>query len=452
MKKKKSKINQKVKSAIFTAVLAIIVISLFYYLIAKESSNNQSEDSSSPVAIVNGGKITENDLDKEYSKISEEYQALVSKDQLLDQLINKKLVLQEANNQDILVSDSEIEEQLNIVKQQFPTEELFMEALEQQGLTLEIMGIQIEETILINKLLNQTVISDIEVSEQEISEYYTGNNEQFTAKEGEIRVAHILAESEEEAGEIISILKNGRNFQDLAQAVSKDPSAEFNKGDLGFFSQGTMVAEFEDEAFSLKVGQISEPVKTEFGYHIIKRLPNIISLNEAKDGISAVILNSKQSESIEGYISELRDNADIKLSEEIAPLGAAIQEETEIENEFKETSDEICTEDEKPIIRMYTSSTCEKCRDIEIAFRNTVQTYDVVVKEWELDTGDNLYTSEIETSMTSSEYELLKKYNPSFAVPAYVFGCRYVRIGNAFAEPDYLEEEKIFMETIERII
>ena len=101
MKKKKSKINQKVKSAIFTAVLAIIVISLFYYLIAKESSNNQSEDSSSPVAIVNGGKITENDLDKEYSKISEEYQALVSKDQLLDQLINKKLVLQEANNQDI---------------------------------------------------------------------------------------------------------------------------------------------------------------------------------------------------------------------------------------------------------------------------------------------------------------------------------------------------------------
>ncbi len=85
----------------------------------------------------------------------------------------------------------------------------------------------------------------------------------------EIRASHILVDSEEEALKIKNELENGASFEALAKKYSKCPSKEVG-GDLGFFGKGVMVKEFEDAAFSLDVGKISEPVKTQFGYHIIK--------------------------------------------------------------------------------------------------------------------------------------------------------------------------------------
>ncbi|MBM3229828.1 peptidylprolyl isomerase [Candidatus Parvarchaeota archaeon] len=85
----------------------------------------------------------------------------------------------------------------------------------------------------------------------------------------EIRASHILLDTQEEAQSVLKMIGEGRKFEDMARKFSKCPSNEVG-GDLGFFGKGQMVKEFEDAAFSLPVGQVSTPVKTEFGYHLIK--------------------------------------------------------------------------------------------------------------------------------------------------------------------------------------
>ena len=85
----------------------------------------------------------------------------------------------------------------------------------------------------------------------------------------QIRASHILVSTLDKAREIRTELENGKSFEELAEKHSECPSGK-EGGDLGFFSKGQMVKEFEDAAFSLDIGEISEPVKTQFGYHIIK--------------------------------------------------------------------------------------------------------------------------------------------------------------------------------------
>ncbi len=84
-----------------------------------------------------------------------------------------------------------------------------------------------------------------------------------------VRASHILVPNLQAAQKVLHELKNGKDFGELAKEFSTCPSRE-NDGDLGFFGKGQMVKEFEEAAFSMKVGELSEPVKTEFGYHIIK--------------------------------------------------------------------------------------------------------------------------------------------------------------------------------------
>ncbi len=85
----------------------------------------------------------------------------------------------------------------------------------------------------------------------------------------EVRASHILVKTEQEAKDLLNEIKNGTSFADIAQSKSLCPSGQ-NGGDLGFFGKGVMVKEFEDAAFSLEVGQVSEPVQTQFGWHLIQ--------------------------------------------------------------------------------------------------------------------------------------------------------------------------------------
>ena len=85
----------------------------------------------------------------------------------------------------------------------------------------------------------------------------------------EVRASHILVKTENEASELLSQIKAGKDFAELAKAHSDCPSGQ-QGGDLGFFTRGRMVKEFEDAAFSMETGQVSEPVGTQFGFHLIK--------------------------------------------------------------------------------------------------------------------------------------------------------------------------------------
>ena len=434
-KKKKSK---KLKSAIYTIILAVVVISIFTYLILTE---NKGTVEGTSIVMVNGEPITDAELESEFQKLPPQYQSLITKEDLLDQIIDRKLLFQEAESLGIDASEDEIDEQLDIVRQQFPTEEIFLEILDEQNLSIEDIKDQIKDQIIINKLLNKTVFNDIEVSVEEIEEYYDENIDQFKAPSDNIRASHILVESSEDAKEIIGRLKDGEEFEDLAVEYSIDPSVAVNKGDLGFFSEGMMVEEFEKAAFSLNVGQVKGPVETQFGFHIIKRLPDEISLEDASDEITLILSQSKQSEEIEGYIEDLREKAKIEY----------IEEESPVRNEFVEVDDSFCEESKMPIIRVYTTSKCDNCMNILPALKSAIGDKDVVLKILELDTGDNLETEIVESSLTKTEYGILKKYNPEVAVPAYVIDCKYVRIGNAYKDIMIDNEIDAFKEVLDLI-
>ncbi|MCR5346667.1 MAG: peptidylprolyl isomerase [Fretibacterium sp.] len=165
-------------------------------------------------------------------------------------------------------------------------------------------------------------IRDITVSDEETRRFYDENTAQFKQPE-RIHARHILlkddAESADKIAKVQADLKAGVSFDEVAKAVSVCPSAQ-QGGDLGEFQKGQMVPEFETAAFALKnVGDISEPVKSQFGWHIIKlegRVPeSVMPYDEVKDQITQELQKTKSSERIRARIDELKKTYKVEILE-----------------------------------------------------------------------------------------------------------------------------------------
>ncbi len=434
-KKKKKRKGRKIIKKISAVVVLVALLAVILYFALRISPKEET------VAVVNGESITKNELNRRYNMLSEQYKLFVTKDAFLDRVIESKLLLQEARRRGIDVSNEEVENEIDELKKR-STAEAFNEFLNKNNLSLEELKEMIKEQLIINKLLNQTVFSRIDISKSKIEDYYRKNKDLFQAKEGEIRVRHILVQSEEEAKEILRELQKGVSFEELAKTRSIDIGSAKRGGDLGFIRRGQTVKEFEDAAFRLKVKQISPIVKTSFGYHIIKREADIIPFSEAKEQIKEMLTEETSNLAIETYIQQLKSNATIIKGE--------VKVTNKIES-FKKTDDNICKENGKPVIRLFSTSKCEPCNWIKETFDGLAKKYDnIVVYHWQLDTGDNLISEEKEKAIPKKEIEIFKKYNPKSTVPTYIFGCKFVRIGNAY---ESLEEEQAeFDRVIEKLI
>ncbi|MDA8232494.1 MAG: peptidyl-prolyl cis-trans isomerase [Magnetospirillum sp.] len=150
-----------------------------------------------------------------------------------------------------------------------------------------------------------------DVTDAMLKERYDQFVAQFKPQE-EIRARHILVESEDQAKAIIADLKSGAKFEDIAKAKSKDPSAQQNGGELGYFTKAEMVPQFADAAFNLKAGEISQPVKTQFGWHVIevedRRMSSPPSFDEAKP----MLREQVSGQMAQKIVGELRDKAKVK--------------------------------------------------------------------------------------------------------------------------------------------
>lgn len=178
-----------------------------------------------------------------------------------------------------------------------------------------LQGIEKMKASMLKQYAMNKLLGDIIVTENEVVNYYVSNKSQFNTPPS-VKASHILVDNLQKAEEIMNEIKEGLSFEDAAKKYSSCPSSE-QGGDLGYFSSGMMVPEFENTAFEMKIGDISAPVKTQFGYHIIKlfdkKEESIKPLEEIKDQLTNHILAKKQQDVYLDSINKLKEKYEVKL-------------------------------------------------------------------------------------------------------------------------------------------
>jgi|GEM_PF-423762 peptidyl-prolyl cis-trans isomerase C/foldase protein PrsA len=245
----------------------------------------------------------------------------------LEQLITNKLLVQEAKKRGIEVSNEEMnnifDQQVNALKQQNNLNDTQLEqAIQQQGFKSmqqykDMFFENNKNGFLVNKL-REKVVSDVTVSDQEAKEYYNNNQQQFKTA-AQKKVSHILFDKEAKAKEVLNKIKNGAGFAEMAKKHSTGPTAE-NGGDLGYITANEQGLDktFRDAAMKLSVGEVSsEPVKTQFGYHLIKvtdsREAGVREFEEVKSQIKSQLKSKKQNQAFQEYVQGLREEAEIDI-------------------------------------------------------------------------------------------------------------------------------------------
>lgn len=204
-----------------------------------------------------------------------------------------------------------------IVEQIISWELVYNHAVDTGYTDREDYKFQLEEAkkAILTQMAIEDILKNVSVDEKEIIEYYDQNKEYFMDKE-EVNARHILVATEEEAVSIKKEIDGGLSFSDAAMKYSSCPSKE-QGGSLGFFSKGVMVPEFENAAFSLTKGQISDPVKTQFGYHLIlvddKKPGKEKSLEEVKNTIYEHMIQEKQSFTYMNFVNELKKKYPVEM-------------------------------------------------------------------------------------------------------------------------------------------
>jgi len=237
------------------------------------------------------------------------------KSQLLDRMIEGELIAQEVKKLALSPEDTKVKEQEEIIKKNMGDEETFLDTLKQQGMT---------ELELRNFLaVYEKVTGDIKVSDTDIKDFYDKNISYYSQPES-VKARHILVKTEDEAKAIIAQLNTGVDFEQLAKEKSIEPGANESGGDLGTFTKGKMVPEFETAAFAQKVGTYSTtPVKTEFGYHVIKVEAHTVAsapdYAKVKDQVGQDALNQAKDAKFQTYFDELRKNSKIEYSQGYKP-------------------------------------------------------------------------------------------------------------------------------------
>lgn len=265
-------------------------------------NNNSASSDKGVVASVNGTNITKDDL----------YNALIEQGGVatLSNLITRSLIEQDAKKHNITVTEADINKELGKIKQNAGGEASFAKMLAQYNMTVDQLRKELISQIQMTKLLS----SKVTVTDDEMQQYYDKNKQSFSTPE-EVRASHILVKTEAEAQDILKQLKEGADFATLAQQKSLDPGSKNNGGDLNFFTKGQMVQSFEEAAFSLKVGELSGIVKSDYGYHIIKVTDRKATVTppfaEKKAEINDTLLQQKISQMTQSYIAELTAKATI---------------------------------------------------------------------------------------------------------------------------------------------
>jgi peptidyl-prolyl cis-trans isomerase SurA len=288
------------------------------------------------VAKVNSEIITLSSVNERVELLKQKYREDINGrgekeilDEALNTIVEEKLQLQEGKKMGLEVDDSAVEAAVkDIEKKNGMQDGQLASMLESEGRSMESYKNHIRDQILVSKVVRFELGSRMNISERKIAKYYHKNQKDFWDP-GKARVRHILILTEKDlssnkkkekylqAKEILSEVRSGKDFAAAAKKYSEDISAS-EGGDVGFVEKGKMVPEFEKAVYSLKEGEISDIVETEYGYHIIKveevLAGRTLPLKDVKNQIHFTLSNKKKKSAYDEWMSELRKSAFIEIS------------------------------------------------------------------------------------------------------------------------------------------
>jgi peptidyl-prolyl cis-trans isomerase C len=288
-----------------------------------------------PVAKVNGEDITKAQVEEAFAAAVQASgvkaadltadQKLNGYRQILDELVMDKLVAKAAASE--TVTDEDIAAEIAKLKKQFPTEEAFEAQLKEAGQSPDKLKAALRTMLQQQRWMQSQIKDGDKITDADAKKFYDTNTEEFKNPET-VKASHILfmvnkddsedvvKQKEAAAKKAAARAKKGEDFSNLAKELSEEPGAKESGGDLGFFAKDRMVPEFAEAAFSQKPDSISDPVKTQFGWHVIKvtekKPAGTVPFEEVKDQITAYLKSAKQREAVQAILKKLKDSAQIE--------------------------------------------------------------------------------------------------------------------------------------------
>jgi parvulin-like peptidyl-prolyl isomerase len=278
------------------------------------------------IALVNDEAITLQELQMSISetegKRSGEMEATVQekeelKRRLLDQLIERKMLLQEARRLRIELPEGEVQQRFDELMDG-KDEQPFLQSLSDKGLTKETWERSVRENLLIEKLLNQMAEDQIIISDEEMLQYYGNHLSEWTVSE-QVKLRQIVFKTSEEAERLRHAILEGADFVETARTHSQWPGPG-SDGDMGYLTSSEIPPEF-DPLFEAEIGSMSEVIKTPFGYHLVKvegRQPaRTLPFEEVKEKIYLSLLDEKREALFAHWMENVRRKTEVKINEEL---------------------------------------------------------------------------------------------------------------------------------------
>ncbi len=298
--------------------LSMLVITVFSGCVRKKTEEITA-------AVVNGEEITLADFEKMVDLQKKQYETQYQftedtwkqeveegktyeaflKENVLENMITEMLLMQKADEEQIQITDEQIEEEFTKLRENFETDEAYNQFLELNGYTEESLKDMIRKDFTLNEYLTKVIDAE-NIDDEAAKAYYDENINEYKQQ---VDARHILVKTEDEAKTVIDRIDKGEDFAELAKELSLDTTSAAIGGDLGSFGRNIMVPEFEDAAFSLEPGEISDPIQTIHGYHVIE-VKNYDLYNF--EDIKGYIIQQIENEKVNVHIEELKNNAQIE--------------------------------------------------------------------------------------------------------------------------------------------
>ncbi|OGR03064.1 MAG: hypothetical protein A2511_08570 [Deltaproteobacteria bacterium RIFOXYD12_FULL_50_9] len=302
----------------------------------KAAATEKKDSTNKKVALVNGTPIFKQDFDRAMIGVTQRL-AMTGKKvegadldklktEILDNIIGGELLYQEGLKKGIKSDETKVSQEFDNLKQKFPSPEQFGSWLKEMNLNESAIKADFRKRIVVQQFIETEFSSKISAADAEVKAFYD-NNPQFFQKSEEVKASHILIRVPADANEdtkkeahkkieaIQAKLKAGGDFATLAKEQSDCPSKE-KGGDLGSFGKGQMVPPFESAAFALKVGETSDIVATEFGYHIIKvtekQPASTLNFDEVKGQIKQMLVQDKIQKEIILLVEKLKKDGKVE--------------------------------------------------------------------------------------------------------------------------------------------